>query len=202
MFTKEGLEETYKFPFGDDAVRVLEGATQEAVDFNHHYVGTEHFLLGYLRLADSDFFRKRLGVTIQGARGNMEVIIGRGDLSVLSVIDRPGLTPRSVKAVKFGVDEARRLRNPVLEADHIMLGLVREGEGIAVGVLESLGVSLSRARDVILEKRQALHPIDRLRLFLADPNADPYRKQLLTTLLEVVAETYVPVKRDQNPPTQ
>jgi ATP-dependent Clp protease ATP-binding subunit ClpA len=72
-----------------------------------------------------------------------EVIIGRGDRLVRGEI---GLTPRAKKVIELAVDEARRLNHPAIGTEHLLLGLVREGEGLAVGVLESLGVRLERVR--------------------------------------------------------
>jgi ATP-dependent Clp protease ATP-binding subunit ClpC len=84
-----------------------------------------------------------LGVNPDRVRKDIEHIIGRGDRIVLGEI---GLTPRAKKAVELAVDEAHRLNQHYIGTEHLLLGLVREGEGIAAGVLESQGVNLEKAR--------------------------------------------------------
>ena len=84
-----------------------------------------------------------LGVQLNKVRSAVEFIIGRGDRIVLGEI---GLTPRAKKVIELAVDEARRLNHHYIGTEHLLLGLVREGEGIAAGVLESLGVNLEKVR--------------------------------------------------------
>jgi ATP-dependent Clp protease ATP-binding subunit ClpC len=76
-------------------------------------------------------------------RNSIEFIIGRGDRIVLGEV---GLTPRAKKVIELAIDEARRLNSPYIGTGHLLLGLVREGEGIAAGVLESLGVHMGNVR--------------------------------------------------------
>src|SRR5439155_17666333 len=85
----------------------------------------------------------QLGVELNKIRGTVEFIIGRGDRIVLGQI---GLTPRAKKVIELAVDEARRLNHHYIGTEHILLGLVREGEGIAAGVLDSVGVNLQGVR--------------------------------------------------------
>jgi hypothetical protein len=131
--------------FTERARRVLSHAQEEAQRFNHNYIGTEHLLLGLLRDPDSLATKVLgdMGVRLEDARRAVEHIIGRGDRSVLGEI---ALTPRSKMVIELAVDEARRLDHHYVGTEHLLLGLVREGEGIAAGVLESLGVTLDRAR--------------------------------------------------------
>jgi ATP-dependent Clp protease ATP-binding subunit ClpA len=131
--------------FTERARRVLSLAQEEAQRFNHNYIGTEHLLLGLVREGDGVAAKvlANLGVELNKVRSAVEVIIGRGDRAVLGEI---GLTPRAKKVLDFAVDEARRLNHHYIGTEHILLGLVREGEGIAAGVLESLGVNLTRVR--------------------------------------------------------
>ena len=112
--------------------------------FNHNYIGTEHILLGLVREGDGVAAKvlSNLGVELNKVRSAVEFIIGRGDRTVLGEI---GLTPRAKKVIELAVDEARRLGHSYIGTEHLLLGLVREGEGIAAGVLESLGVNLSSA---------------------------------------------------------
>ena len=131
--------------FTERARKVLSLAQDAAQRFNHNYIGTEHLLLGLVREGDGVAAKvlANLGVELQKVRSAVEFIIGRGDRIVLGEI---GLTPRAKKVIELAVDEARRLNHHYIGTEHLLLGLVREGEGIAAGVLESLGVNLERAR--------------------------------------------------------
>ncbi|HEV2235687.1 MAG TPA: Clp protease N-terminal domain-containing protein [Ktedonobacterales bacterium] len=137
--------------FTERARRVLAHAQEEARRFNHNYMGTEHLLLGLLRDPESLAARVLgdLGVSLERARQGVEFIIGRGDRVIAGEI---GLTPRAKRVIELAVDEARRLGHHYVGTEHLLLGLIREGEGIAAGVLESLGVNLERARDATLRR--------------------------------------------------
>jgi hypothetical protein len=132
----------------DAARRVLSRALEEAQRFNHNYIGTEHLLLGLMR-EEEGVVREVLssmGVEVNKVRRAVEFIIGRGDRIVLG---EAGLTPRSKKVIWLAEDEAKRMGRDDIGTEHLLLGLVREGEGIAAGVLESLGVQLERLRQAI-----------------------------------------------------
>src|SRR6266542_3399072 len=131
--------------FTERARKVLQLAQEEAQRFNHNYIGTEHLLLGLVREGDGVAAKvlANLGVELNKVRSAVEFIIGRGDRAVLGEI---GLTPRAKKVIELAVDEARRLNHHYIGTEHLLLGLVREGEGIAAGVLESLGVNLEKVR--------------------------------------------------------
>src|SRR5437588_943591 len=131
--------------FTERARKVLSLAQEEAQRFQHSYIGTEHLLLGLVREGEGVAAKvlEDLGVELIQVRSTVEFIINRGDSIVLGEI---GLTPRAKKAIELAVDEARRLNHHYIGTEHILLGLVREGEGIAAGVLESLGVNLEKAR--------------------------------------------------------
>jgi ATP-dependent Clp protease ATP-binding subunit ClpC len=131
--------------FTERARKVLSLAQEEAQRFNHNYIGTEHLLLGLVREGDGVAAKvlSNLGVELNKVRSAVEFIIGRGDRIVLGDI---GLTPRAKKVIELAVDEARRLNHHYIGTEHLLLGLVREGEGIAAGVLESLGVNLKKVR--------------------------------------------------------
>jgi len=135
--------------FTERARKVLSLAQEEAQRFNHNYIGTEHLLLGLVREGDGVAAKvlSNLGVELNKVRSAVEFIIGRGDRIVLGEI---GLTPRAKKVIELAVDEARRLNHHYIGTEHLLLGLVREGEGIAAGVLESLGVNLERVRTATL----------------------------------------------------
>ena len=131
--------------FTERARKVLSLAQEEAQRFNHNYIGTEHLLLGLIGEGEGVAAKvlSNLGVELNKVRSAVEFIIGRGDRIVLGEI---GLTPRAKKVIELAVDEARRLNQHYVGTEHLLLGLVREGEGIAAGVLESLGVNLEKVR--------------------------------------------------------
>jgi ATP-dependent Clp protease ATP-binding subunit ClpC len=131
--------------FTGRARRVLSLAQEEAQRFQHNYIGTEHLLLGLVREEEGVAAKvlRKLGVELYKVREAVEFIIGRGDRIVLGEI---GLTPRAKKVIELAVDEARRMNHHYIGTEHLLLGLVREGEGIAAGVLESLGVNLEKVR--------------------------------------------------------
>ncbi len=131
--------------FTKRARRVLVLAQEEAQRLNHNYIGTEHLLLGLIREESGVAARvlKDLGVEPNALRKAVEEMIGRGERKVLGKI---GLTPRTKRVIELAVDEARRLGHNYIGTEHLLLGLAREGEGIAVDVLKSLGVNLDRLR--------------------------------------------------------
>jgi DNA-binding CsgD family transcriptional regulator/predicted ester cyclase len=145
--------------FTERARKVLQLAQEEAQRFNHNYIGTEHLLLGLVREGEGVAAKvlANLGVELNKVRSAVEFIIGRGDRTVTGDI---GLTPRAKKVIELSVDEARRLNHHYIGTEHLLLGLVREGEGIAAGVLESLGVSLDKVRSQVIYvlNQSATHP--------------------------------------------
>ncbi len=124
--------------FTDRARKVLTLAQDEAQRFNHNYIGTEHLLLGLVREGEGVAARvlENMNVELAKVRTAVEFIIGRGDRPVVGEV---GLTPRAKRVIELAIDEARRLGHNYIGTEHLLLGLVREGEGIAAGVLESLG---------------------------------------------------------------
>ncbi len=131
--------------FSERARRVLSLAQEEAQRFNHNYIGTEHILLGLVRETEGVAARvlSNLGVDLNKVRSAVEFIIGRGERPAQGEI---GLTPRAKKVVELAVDEARRMNHTYIGTEHLLIGLLREGEGVAAGVLESLGVTLDKVR--------------------------------------------------------
>ena len=131
--------------FSERARRVLSLAQEEAQRFNHNYIGTEHILLGLVRETEGVAARvlANLGVDLSKVRSAVEFIIGRGERPAQGEI---GLTPRAKKVVELAVDEARRMNHTYIGTEHLLIGLLREGEGVAAGVLESLNVSLDKVR--------------------------------------------------------
>ena len=131
--------------FSQRARRVLALAQEEAQRFNHNYIGTEHLLLGLIREGEGVAAKvlSNMGVDITKVRNAVEFIIGHGNRAAVGEI---GLTPRARRVIELAVDEARRLGHHYIGTEHLLLGLVREGEGIASGVLQSLNVNLERVR--------------------------------------------------------
>ena len=131
--------------FSERARRVLSLAQEEAQRFNHSYISTEHVLLGLVRETDGVAARvlANLGVEPNKVRSAVEFIIGRGERAAGGEI---GLTPRAKKVIELAVDEARRLNHRYIGTEHLLIGLMREGDGVASGVLESLGVNLDKVR--------------------------------------------------------
>jgi len=136
--------------FIEPAQRVLTLSQEEAQRFNHHYIGTEHLLLGLVREGDDIAARvlREFGLEVAGVRAAVEFIVGRGETMIMGEI---GLTPRAKTVLSLAVDEARRLHHHYIGTEHLLLGIVREGEGIAVGVMESKGVQLEALRARVIQ---------------------------------------------------
>ncbi len=136
--------------FTERAKKVLVLAQEEAQRFNHNYIGTEHLLLGLVREGEGVAAKvlSNLGVELNKVRSAVEFIIGRGNRMVIGDVN---LTPRAKKVIELAVEEARRLNHNYIGTEHLLLGLVREGEGIAAGVLESLGVNLEKVRTQVIQ---------------------------------------------------
>jgi methylenetetrahydrofolate dehydrogenase (NADP+)/methenyltetrahydrofolate cyclohydrolase len=175
--------------FTERARRVLTLAQEEALSFNHDYIGTEHLLLGLVREEEGIAARTlgNLGVELNEVRSAVEFIVGRGQHAVMGEI---ALTPHAKKAIELTVDEARRLGHHFIATEHVLLGLVSEGEGIAAGILVSSGISpetlrheverlLSGGEDIPAESRPHLRftsePGTKQRLVLA-PSGAGYRE--------------------------
>ncbi len=131
--------------FTKRARHVLTLAQEEAQRFQHNYIGTEHLLLGLVREEEGIAAQvlSNLGIEVDQVRHAVEAIIGRGERLVLGEL---GLTPRAKKVMELAMDEARRLNHRFIGTEHLLLGLIREGEGIAAGVLENLGLQLEQVR--------------------------------------------------------
>ena len=135
--------------FTERARMALKLSEQEARRLNHGHVGTEHLLLGLLGegVGIPAQTLSRLGVTLPKARTSVELIIGRGDVGAGQAI---GLTPRAKAVLEFAVEESRQLGHDHVAPHHLLLGLIREGHGMAAGILESLGVNLDKTRKQVL----------------------------------------------------
>jgi ATP-dependent Clp protease ATP-binding subunit ClpA len=144
-------------PLARLAKSVLEFGQQEADRLNHNYLGTEHVLLALMREPNSAAAKvlDNLGIDLEKVRLAVEGMIGRGERPVGGEIP---LSPRAKKAMELAVEEARRLKHHDVRAEHLLLGLVREGEGVAAKLLESFGVSrdLVQAQVVSLLKKDSV----------------------------------------------
>lgn len=135
--------------FTDRARTAMNLAQEEAQALRHHFIGTEHLLLGLLREGDGVAARalSELGVSADAIRGAVIFIIGRGDHLVAGEVP---LTARAKLVLQLASDEARGLNHSYIGTEHLLLALIREGHGIAAGVLVGLGVDHVRARARIL----------------------------------------------------
>ncbi len=131
--------------FSERARRVLTLAQEEAQHLNHSYIGTEHILLGLVREEEGVAAKvlTNLGVSLSKVRSAVEFIIGRGEKPSSGQI---GLTPRAKRVIELAIDEARYLGHNYIGTEHLLLGLLRGGEGVEASVLDSFGVTLERAR--------------------------------------------------------
>ncbi|MEE8418803.1 MAG: ATP-dependent Clp protease ATP-binding subunit [Dehalococcoidales bacterium] len=131
--------------FSERARRVLTSAQEEAQNLNHSYIGTEHILLGLIREEEGMAAKvlTNLGISLSKVRSAVEFIIGRGEKSSVGEI---GLTPRAKRVIELAIDEARHLGHNYIGTEHILLGLLHEGEGVAAGVLDSFGITLEQGR--------------------------------------------------------
>lgn len=128
--------------------RVLQGAEEEARRLQHGYIGTEHLLLGLLRVEDEVTAQLLTGLEVElgEVRSAVELVIGRGDQPAAGTMHA---TPRAKKVLVLAGEEARRFGQEAVDTPHVLLGLVREGQGVAAGVLESLGATLNALREAV-----------------------------------------------------
>lgn len=126
----------------------LERAREEARAFKHNYIATEHLLLALVVLPEGRVLLIKLGLEPEKVRSDVEWVIGRGDRSIPDTVEQD-LTPRAKKVIELAIDEMRRLNHHQMQVWHVLLGLVREGEGIAAGILEKQGVTLAKAREEV-----------------------------------------------------
>ncbi|MEQ6376588.1 ATP-dependent protease ATP-binding subunit ClpC [Bacillaceae bacterium S4-13-58] len=135
--------------FTERAQKVLALAQEEAVRLGHNNIGTEHILLGLVREGEGIAAKalNALGLEADKIQKEVEELIGNGD----QVSQTIHYTPRAKKVIELSMDEARKLGHSYVGTEHILLGLIREGEGVAARVLNNLGVSLNKARQQVLQ---------------------------------------------------
>ena len=136
--------------FTDRARRVIVLAQDEARMLNHNYIGTEHLLLGLIHEGEGVAAKalESLGISLEAVRAQVEEIIGQGQQAPMGHIP---FTPRAKKVLEFSMREALQLNHPYIGTEHILLGLIREGEGVAAQVLIKLGADLNRVRNQVLQ---------------------------------------------------
>jgi len=136
--------------FTDRARRVVVLAQEEARLLNHSYIGTEHILLGLIHEGEGIAAKalESLGISLEAVRNQVEEIIGQGGSSPSGHIP---FTPRAKKVLELSLREALQLGHNYIGTEHILLGLIREGEGVAAQVLVKLGADLSRVRQQVLQ---------------------------------------------------
>ena len=135
--------------FTDRARRVVVLSQEEARLLNHNYIGTEHILLGLIHEHEGVAAKalESLDITLESVRGQVEEIIGQGGDSPSSHIP---FTPRAKKILELSLREALQLSHNYIGTEHILLGLLREGEGVAAQVLAKLGADLDRVREQVV----------------------------------------------------
>ncbi|MBA3020089.1 ATP-dependent Clp protease ATP-binding subunit [Propionicimonas sp.] len=136
--------------FTDRARRVIVLAQDEARMLNHNYIGTEHLLLGLIHEGEGVAAKalESLGISLEAVREQVEEIIGQGQQAPTGHIP---FTPRAKKVLEFSMREALQINHPYIGTEHILLGLIREGEGVAAQVLIKLGADLNRVRSTVLQ---------------------------------------------------
>ncbi|MBN2190826.1 MAG: ATP-dependent Clp protease ATP-binding subunit [Candidatus Aureabacteria bacterium] len=138
--------------FTPRARQVIILARKEADRFNHSYIGTEHLLLGIIKLGDGVAFNvlRRMGIDFETVRLEIEKSVGAGPETKVAG-DVP-LTSRAKKVIELAVEESNKLNHTYVGTEHILLGLIKEGEGIAAGILIKLGLDLHKVKEEILQE--------------------------------------------------
>ena len=136
--------------FTDRARRVVVLAQEEARMLNHDYIGTEHLLLGLIHEGEGVAVRalESLGISLQDLRRDVEEMIGRGQHELSGHIP---FTPRTKRVLELSLRESQQLGHDYIGTEHILLGLIREGEGVAAQVLVKMGADLNRVRQQVLQ---------------------------------------------------
>jgi ATP-dependent Clp protease ATP-binding subunit ClpC len=138
--------------FTDRARKVMQLANQEAQRFHHEYIGTEHILLGLIKDGDGVAANvlKNLDVDLRKVRKEVEKIVQTGPGVELTELGRIPQTPRAKKVIEYSVEEARKLNHNYVGTEHLLLGLLREEEGVAAQVLLNMGLDLNIVRAEVL----------------------------------------------------
>lgn len=137
--------------FTERARKVIAFAQDEARRLNHNVIGTEHILLGLIREGEGVAAKvlKNLGIDLNKVRSQVEMMIGVGPFVIQGPI---GYTPRAKRVMELSMEESRKLGHNYIGTEHLLLGLIREGEGVAAQVFKNLGVSLEKAQTEVLNQ--------------------------------------------------
>ena len=136
--------------FTDRARRVVVLAQEEARMLNHNYIGTEHILLGLIHEGEGVAAKalESMNISLDAVREQVQEIIGQGQAAPTGHIP---FTPRAKKVLELSLREALQLGHNYIGTEHILLGLIREGEGVAAQVLQKLGADLNRVRQTVIQ---------------------------------------------------
>jgi ATP-dependent Clp protease ATP-binding subunit ClpC len=136
--------------FTDRARRVVVLAQEEARMLNHNYIGTEHILLGLIHEGEGVAAKalESMSISLEAVREQVTEIIGRGQTAPAGHIP---FTPRAKKVLELSLREALQLGHNYIGTEHILLGLIREGEGVAAQVLQKLGADLNKVRQQVIQ---------------------------------------------------
>jgi ATP-dependent Clp protease ATP-binding subunit ClpA len=189
--------------FTDRARKVMQLANQQAQRFNHEYIGTEHILLGLIEEGSGVAANvlKNLDIEPRKLRREIEKIVQSGpDMVTMGKLPQ---TPRAKKVIEYAIEEARNLRNNYVGTEHLLLGLVREDEGVAAQVLINLGASLPEIRAQVQQLLGIIpdEPVRRLPQRTAEPApvppADlPPRTERAVYHLDAVVDLLTQMKED------
>lgn len=151
LLSRESSFARFASNFSEQAKEALLLSNEEAGLLNHNYIGTEHLLLGLLRQETGIAAQVlgELGIRLEIVRKAVEHIIGRGAPLPSDAVR--GLTPRAQVVIALAISEGWRTRDHLIDTEHMLLGLIREGEGIAAGVIVSLGATLDQVRMKVLQ---------------------------------------------------
>jgi ATP-dependent Clp protease ATP-binding subunit ClpC len=167
--------------FTDRARRVVVLAQEEARMLNHNYIGTEHILLGLIHEGEGVAAKalESLNISLEAVRQQVEEIIGQGQAAPTGHIP---FTPRAKKVLELSLREALQLGHNYIGTEHILLGLIREGEGVAAQVLQKLGAHLDRVRETVI---QHLHGYPPAVTYREMPTPSPFeeREKIVLSLL-------------------
>jgi ATP-dependent Clp protease ATP-binding subunit ClpC len=136
--------------FTDRARRVVVLAQEESRKLNHNYIGTEHLLLGLLHEGEDVGAQalRSMGISLEAVRAQVEEFIGKGQTEAPGHIP---FTPRAKKVLELSLRESKQLGHNYIGTEHILLGVIREGEGVAAQVLQKLGAELSKVRQQVVQ---------------------------------------------------
>lgn len=175
--------------FTDRARKVMQLANQEAQRFNHEYICTEHVLLGLITEGDGVAAQviKQRGIDLRSIRVEVEKLIQRGP-DVITMGRLPE-TPRAKKVIEYSFEEARNLKRNYLGTEHILLGLLREADGVAAQVLLNLGLKLEEVRVKMLRMKESPAPDQADKVAVAVTDLEIHLGKLFQNLLEQAGYT-------------